>query len=266
MRNARGYLQIIATSAREDGANPQRLITSVVQLAARVVLIVVIYRAAYAINPHPGLAFANAMWSVSTYFAFILGLDLRSITRSIDAEIKQGAVEVGIVKPLDWRLVKICEHLGRRGGEFLIQLVLLPTILVLLVGIPNVSYLNPLLILGEFGLIVLAVIMAAMLFLLVGLSAFWLNDAMSLFRIVDKMCAVLCGSFVPFALLPGVVQQVVRWSPVGIYAAPQQLFNPQMASVMTPTLISGTLWTAAGLLLCWHVWRRVQRRIEVNGG
>jgi ABC-type uncharacterized transport system permease subunit len=266
MWKLKAYWHVAATSAREDGANPQRLIVSMLQLIGRVALILAIYHVAYAFNPNPGMQFTNAMWSISTYFAFILGLDLRNIARVVDIEVKNGAVETGIVKPLDWRLVKVAEHLGKRGIEFLLQLIVLPLLLVFVVGLPDMSHATPLLILAEIACILLAMCAVASMFLMVGLSAFWLNDAMPLYRIVDKMAAVFCGSFVPFALLPTVIQNIIIWSPFGIYAAPQQIFNPGIGAIIVPTLISGLFWTAFMLLFCAFVWRRVERRIEVNGG
>lgn len=266
MRQFSAYAKVLAMSAREDNANQQRLVISILQLIFRLVMIVAIYKVVYATSPQPGMQIANAMWSVGIYFAFVLGLDLRSVARLIDVEVKHGTLETGMVKPLNWRLVKVCEHLGKRGIEFLIQLVLLPLILFALVGLPEVGHLTPWLVAGEILMVLLAIVSVSSLFLMVGLSAIWLNDAMPMFRIVDKLAAVLCGAFVPFALLPSVVQEVVRWSPFGIYAAPQQMFNPAMSSIVVPTIISGIVWTFVILLCSQWMWTRVQKRIEVNGG
>ena len=266
MWRARAYWHVLTTSAREDGANPQRLVVSVLQLVLRLGLILAIYQVAYAFNPNPGMQFTNTMWSVSMYLAFVLGLDLRNIARMVDLEIKAGSVETSITKPLDWRLLKIAEHIGKRAVEFAVQLVLLPVLLVVFVGVPDTTHVTPWLLAAEIACIVLAIVTIATMFLMVGLTAFWLNDAMPVYRIVDKMAAVFCGSFVPFALLPVAVQQIIIWSPFGIYAAPQQIFNPALGSIIVPTLLSGLFWTAAMLTFCAFVWHRVQRRIEVNGG
>lgn len=266
MWRTRAYWHVIATSAREDGANPQRLVVSLLQLVLRLGLILAIYKAAYAVNPNPGLQFANTLWSVSIFLAFVLGFDLRNIARVVDLEVKAGTVETGITKPLDWRFVKICEHIGKRGIEFLAQLILLPILLITFVGLPDLSYVTPWMLAANIICVLLAIITIATLFLLVGLTAFWLNDAMPVYRIVDKMAAVFCGSFVPLALLPVVIQQGIMWSPFGIYAAPQQIFNPALGNIIVPTLLSGLFWTAAMLTFSTFVWHRVQRRIEVNGG
>lgn len=266
MWQLKAYWRIVLTSAREDGANPPRIISAMVQLLARVGLIIVIYKVAYAINPNPGLSFQNAMWCIGIYFAFVLSLSIRSISRTIDLDIKAGALESALVKPLDWRLVKFAQLLGRSGLEFLLQLIIVPVVLAIFVGLPDLSFLTPQLIVMLVILTLLSVVTVACLFIMVGLTAVWTNDAMPIFRIVDKMAAVFTGAFVPIALLPGVVQDVLRWTPFGIYAAPQQFFNPHVADVIVPTFYSGLLWTALMLLFCQLMWRRVSRKIEVNGG
>jgi ABC-type uncharacterized transport system permease subunit len=262
----RAYWQVLKASAREDGANPKRLISAVLQLVARVWLIIAIYKVAYAVNPHPGLSFQNAMWSIGIYFAFVLALGLRNIARVIDVDVQNGNIEGGLIKPLDWRLFKLSQMLGKSTVEFLIQMVILPLTLFLFVGLPDLSYLTPGIVAGLTVLMVLSVITVTCLFMMVGLSAIWLNDAMPMFRMVDKMAAIFTGAFVPIALLPHTVQEVLRWSPFGIYAAPQQFFNPGVASVIVPTFISGLIWTAIMLAACQFMWTRVARRIEVNGG
>jgi ABC-type uncharacterized transport system permease subunit len=266
MQRAKAYWRVFATSAREDGANPQRLISGLVQNFIRIWLVIVIYGVAYKFNPHPGLSFANTIWTFGLFFAFVLNLGLRNIARVIDAEVKLGTIETGLIKPLDWRLVKLFQLLGKSTLEFGLQLVILPITMLLTVGPPDVSFISPLVFAGLLVLLVCSMIIPATLFTIIGLTAVWTNDAMPIFRIVDKSCAVLTGSFVPIALLPGVMQTILRWSPFGIYAAPQLFFNPNVPTILVPTLISAVLWVTIMLVASKFMWSRVARKVEVNGG
>jgi len=251
---------------REDGANPQRLISGLVQNFIRIWLVVVVYGVAYQFNPNPGLSFANTIWTFGLFFAFVLNLGVRNVARLIDLDIKLRTIEVGLIKPLDWRLVKMCQLLGKSSIEFGLQLIILPITLFIFVGPPDVSFWSPQLFLGLLLLLPFSVIIPAALFTIVGLSAVWTHDAMPIFRIVDKTSAVLTGSFVPLALLPHVLQDILRWSPFGIYAAPQLFFNPNAPALLAPTLISAVLWVIIMLLVSKFVWHRVSRRLEVSGG
>jgi ABC-type uncharacterized transport system permease subunit len=188
------------------------------------------------------------------------------VARLIDLEVKLGTIETGLIKPLDWRIVKLCQLLGKSTLEFLLQLIILPITMLIFVGPPDVSFITPAIFAGLAVLLVFSMIIPACLFTIIGLTAVWTNDAMPIFRIVDKTAAVLTGSFVPVALLPGVMQEILRWSPFGIYSAPQLFFNPQTPSIIVPTLISGVLWVGLMLLFVQIVWKRVERKVEVNGG
>jgi ABC-type uncharacterized transport system permease subunit len=253
------YWQVILTAAREDGANPKRLVSTVVQMVLRVLLVVAIYKAAYTVTgSNHALGFTNAMWTIGLCFAFFLNLGIRNIYQPVEIEIKDGSVETSLIKPLDWRVVKFLQLLGKSGVEFLIQLIVLPAVLFITVGLPLI---------GVFVLVFLmSVITAGALFMCVGLATFWLNDAKSVFRIVDKMALICCGTFVPLALMPDIMQWIVRFTPFNIYAAPTRVFDPTFVPTVVPTLIGGAFWMLIMLAFCQFVWYRAGRKIEVNGG
>lgn len=267
MQKAKAYWRVLLTATREDGANPKRLISTVVQMVLRVLLVVAIYRVAYQFSGgNHSLGFANAMWTIGLAFAFFLNLGIRNIYQPIEREIKDGSVETSLIKPLDWRAVKFLQLLGKSGVEFLVQLVVLPTVLLLTVGPPSVAHLHPALGVLFVVLLVMSVVTAGAMFLTVGLSAFWLNDAKSVFRIVDKMALICCGTFVPLALMPDIMQKIVQFTPFYIYAAPTRLFDPTFVPQIGVTFISGTIWVVAMLVFCQFIWRRAGRKMEVNGG
>lgn len=260
------YLHVIRMSSREDRANSIRLVLACGATIARLILLTAIYKVAYQFLGNPDLPFQNALWCIAIYFALMMNLGLRHLFKTVEEDVVSGNVEVGIIKPLDWRLVKVCQLIGKNGLEFLLQLVILPIVLWLLVGLPNVDFWSPQLLLGFAVLGACAIISGASLYMIIGLSAFWLNDAKSINRLVDKAVLVFGGGFVPIALLPDVVQTGVRYSPFGVYAAPTQLFNPAIASVLTQTIIAALVWSVVLLVLTQVIWQRVGRRIEVNGG
>ena len=264
--SARAYVHIILTSAREDSANPARLGGAVVLSFVRVALLAAIYKVAYSAAGALPLGYENAVWCLGVYMVFIMNLGLRHIFKIVDREVRTGTVEVALIKPLDWRLVKVCELLGKNGVEFLLQLILIPIALLILVGVPEVGHLTPQVIGGFVVLTALAMVTAMSMFLTIGLSAFWLNDAQSLWRLIDKVVLIFGGAVVPIALLPHAIQEAVRYSPFGVYAAPTQLFNPGISQVLWPTLIAAVVWSLILVGACQLVWRRAERRIEVNGG
>jgi ABC-2 type transport system permease protein len=265
-QNASAYWHVMRMSAREDRANPIRLAGSALLGVVRIVLLAAIYKVAYDHQSHVGLPYANAVWSIALYFALIIGLSTRNVFKLIDRDVKTGAVEAVLVRPLDWRLTKVCMQIGKNLLEVAVISCSFFVTLVLLIGLPDMSFITPVFIIGYLAIMLMAIIASSALFVAVGLTAFWLNDAQPTYRLVDKVILIFGGAFVPIALLPQVVQEVVRYSPFSMYAASTQLFNPDLARYLVPTLVSSVIWTLLTILFCNWVWSRVQRRIEVNGG
>lgn len=266
MARLKAYWRVFAAAAREDRANPKRIIAAIIQNVLRVLLVVAIYRIAYQFSGNHALGFTNAMWTIGLCFAFFLNLGIRNIYIPIEIEIKSGSVETSLINPLDWRLVKIAQLLGKNNLEFGLQLIVMTTVLLVLVGPPSVAHLTLGTVLLFLLFAIMSVVTSASLFMITGLAAFWLNDAKSVFRITDKLALICCGTFVPLALLPDAMQTFVRFTPFGIYAAPTRLFDPTAVHVLLPTFISGVIWTIGMVAMCQFVWRRANKKMEVNGG
>jgi ABC-2 type transport system permease protein len=263
----RPYCRIFRTALRQEGANPKRLIIGNLASIFRITLLAFIYKVAYEFGgSNTNLPYANAIWGFGIYYAFILNLGMRDIFRVIENDVITGEVETQLIKPVDWRWAKVTELMGKRSLEFLLQLAILPFALLLLVGPPSIGFWSAGF-LGAFLVFVpLAVVCAVCLFMLVGFTAFWLNDAKSVYRIVDKSVLILGGGFVPIALLPEALQAFVRFTPLGIYAAPTQLFNPNISHALVQMMISALIWGATLIFGVNYVWHKAQAKIEVNGG
>jgi ABC-type uncharacterized transport system permease subunit len=265
-RRFNAYLAVIRMNMQEDRANPMRLIGGVGLGVVRLIIIAALYKAAYEVAAPAQLPYANALWGIGLYFAFVLGLGPRSIFKIVNEEVKTGAVEVGLIKPLDWRLVKVCQLLGKNMLEFVVSLLVNTTLLLVLTGAPDMSYMTLPSTALYLGFMVVATITILAIYLTIGLAAFWLGDAMSLFRLVDKCVMILAGAFVPVALFPELLQAIIRYSPFGVIAAVTQLFNERFFTNLLPTCISAIVWSVALLGFCQWIWNRACVKIEVNGG
>lgn len=263
--NWRPYWGVLVSSAREDSANPKQIVASIGVSIFRVFLLTAIYAVAYKFGG-ASLTYQNAIWSLAVYFAFIINLGIRDLFKVVEQDVQSGEVELQLIKPLEWRLVKICQLIGKNGIEFILQLLVLPTFLFLTIGQPDISFWSAIFLASFVVLTLFSIVSASYLFMSIGLSAFWLNDSKSVFRLFDKTILVFGGGFVPIALLPHIVQDAVRLSPFGVYAAPTQLFNPNIAAALPAYLLSAVFWTAALILISNFIWHRAQARIEVNGG
>jgi ABC-2 type transport system permease protein len=267
IRRLRAYWGVLRIAARENNANPKRIAASVALGIGRILLLAAIYEVAYRVaSNETALSYENAVWSIGLYFGLIMGLQVRNVFRLVEQDIVSGAVETELVRPLDWRMVKFCQQLGKNGVECLALITAFTVTLLLAIGPPAMHHFTPGFLAGYGVLVVLSVITAGIMFVMVGLTAFWLNDAESVHRLVDKTVMIFGGAFVPVALMPETIQSALRYSPFGVFGASTQLFSPGLATHLAATIAASVAWAGVLYIACQWVWQRASRRIEVNGG
>src|SRR6266545_3755574 len=167
----RPYLRVFTTAARESSANLRQLAANMAISLFRIGLLAAIYAVAYRFGK-ASLHYENIVWSLAVYFAFILNLGLRDLFSVVDRDIQTGAVEVQLIKPMDWRLMKACQVLGKNSVEFVLQIIVSSLFLLLIVGVPHVPYWSPGFLAGFLLLAVLAIMSASCIYITIGLSAF----------------------------------------------------------------------------------------------
>src|SRR2546421_12224258 len=117
----RPYWSVAKAAARENSANAKQIAASIGLALARIFLLSAIYVVAYRYR-RVNLSYENAIWSLAVWFAFNINLGLRDVFKVVERDVQSGEIETQLVRPLDWRLVKICQVLGKNGLEFLLQL------------------------------------------------------------------------------------------------------------------------------------------------
>jgi ABC-2 type transport system permease protein len=115
-------------------------------------------------------------------------------------------------------------------------------------------------------LAVLAMTQIYALYVVIGLTAFWLDEVTPIFWIVQKLLFVLGGLMLPIALFPIWMQRIGRWTPF-----PYLLARP--ASFLLPG--PGDVWSALWPLVTWAVvlaglahvlFVRAVRSLQTHGG
>jgi ABC-2 type transport system permease protein len=115
---------------------------------------------------------------------------------------------------------------------------------------------------------VLAFAVSVSMWLLVGLSGFWLMQIQGMRGLVAMASSFLAGSMIPVWFMPGPLRTLVEWLPF-------QSINFLPASIWVGQATGGEIWRALGVQAVWvvvlgllaaWVWSRAQRRIVVQGG
>lgn len=200
---------------RDRIAYPGRLIVDTFGIAARCGVLLVLY--SYIFNTKggeiSGVTFQIASWSMFLYFAFMT-LRLRDLAFSIMQDIKSGTVEILFSKPIHYLMYRIWWQFGAGLYPFLVASIIGMSILYFFVGIPTTM--STAFFLISLGTIfILSSVLSLLIYSVVGLLSFWVEDIKPLYWIVDKAVMILGGSYLPVALFPSLMYKIAIWSPFG---------------------------------------------------
>lgn len=199
--------------------------------------------------------------SVVGLLEHIMRIDIADV---IHERIDQGQVAVDMVRPVGFVRQMVALNLGSAAGIWLTLIIVIPGLLVIgSLAPPSASVLAVFLV-----SVVLAYTVSTLIWLMVGLSGFWLMNVSGMRAIVWVTSGFLAGSLIPIWFMPGPLQTVVQWLPFQAMGfLPASIYVGQAQGVEIVWAISiqvgwiVLLWTAAALM-----WRRAQHRLVVQGG
>lgn len=200
---------------RDRIAYPGRLIVDTFGIAARCGVLLVLYWYIFKTKGGEinGVTFQIASWSMFLYFAFMT-LRLRDLASSIMQDIKSGTVEILFSKPVHYLMYRIWWQFGAGLYPFFVATILGTLALMFFVGIPSTMSTSFFFI--TLGIVfVLSTVLSLLVYSIVGLLSFWIEDIKPLYWIVDKAVMILGGSYLPVALFPPLMYKIAIWSPFG---------------------------------------------------
>ncbi|MDQ3075953.1 MAG: ABC-2 family transporter protein [bacterium] len=256
----------IYTVAKNSMGQKKKVIFQMVNHVVFLLFSLYLYRHVYEILPHVGakLPFSNAIWSMSIYFV-MFWLALNRIERTFRDDIKSGNIEMYLLRPLDYIWQKVFIQIGLGLFPFLFALVLSVTIDYFLVGLPNMDMPILLWILATIIIFITSQTLMCLMFVLCGLSGFWIDNSEPVFFIVSKFIMVLGGAWVPVAFFPKALQLFAEYSPFGAAMAVTYTMYPNFGEHFFVLLLNILFWTAlcGGAVLT--VSKRALKKLAVNG-
>lgn len=229
-------------------------------------LILSLYTTAYAVGEREvALALPVAVWTL------VIGrvmntLGEQALAWRMSEEIASGKVELFINRPLGYVPTCFARYFGQAGLSLVPFIVILPLLGFLWVGWPPVSLLSLPSLFWFLVLFLLGFAVRALLFLTLGLSAFWTENAGPLIGIVRKIFMLFSGSFFPLQFLTGAFRTSVELSPFGASAAATFLFEPTFSHDTWRYVAAQLVWVLVFGALSATLWHFAQRRLFVNGG
>ncbi|MDF1516080.1 MAG: ABC-2 family transporter protein, partial [Anaerolineae bacterium] len=178
--------------------------------------------------------------------------------------VKAGNLAYTMIRPISYPLNQVAQSLGNSAPRFLINLVTASVVIGLGAGQISGSWSG----FAAFLLMAfLALILDALIAVLIGLTAFWLEEVMPVFLIYQKLLFTIGGLFLPLEMFPPWLRRLAEWLPFRfITNVPARLFVHFSLSEFITSLTGQIVYIAVIGALLMGVWQSAQRRMVVHGG
>lgn len=260
------YWEVIKISFKDLFLYRAKLLAYVFVWSMRLWIIIFLYAYAYKYISHTAqvISYQTAAWSMAMYFVTI-ALGARNVYTQISDEVRLGTIETKLNKPFNYILYKVFEGIGSGLPVFIFMLVVSVLFLSTIVGFPQVNT-SALWFFQSIGVVLLGFINAFLVYIIVGLTAFWLQKSEPVFWIVDKSIIILGGAYIPVALLPNFIQLIAKYSPVGATMFVTYIFNPDFSSQFLNLFICQFIWIIILGTFVVLIFRRATEKLSINGG
>lgn len=266
MKEIRLAIKILKTLVKDRIHYPARLVVDTVGIIARCGILLILYWYVFKLNNGVihGTTFLFAAWSIFFYFSFSV-LRLRDISREIMRDIQSGNVEVLFSKPISYLSYRMWWQVGSGIYSFVVITLLATVTLIFIIGLPptmTIGIFIPTLILTFlFG-----AILSLLLYTIVGLLSFWIEDINPVFWIVDKAVMILGGSYLPVALFPPFMYAIALYSPFGASQFVTHTVYETWQTNWYQLIGIQFVWAILLGLIVYFMFESAKKRVSVNGG
>jgi ABC-2 type transport system permease protein len=265
MKSGSRYLFVGRIAARQQWVYRAELFTRAVSMVLFMGVFIALWSTAYSVSGREELAgysLAQIIWYLG--MAETITLSTSRIFIEIGEAVRSGDLAYTLIRPLRYPFFQVANSLGNSAPRFALNL--LTAVAVVLVGTGRVvgSWQG---LLAFLGMALLALVLDALFAVLIGLSAFWMEETMPLYLIYQKLLFSVGGLFLPLEVFPGWLQQVARWLPFQLITyAPARAFVAFDAGEAGAALLAQLLYIVLLSGVVTLVWAFARRRMVVHGG
>ncbi|MBU8914074.1 MAG: ABC-2 family transporter protein [Spirochaetales bacterium] len=222
-----------------------------------------LWRAIFAGNATiAGFTMVQMLWYLT--FTEAIELSQTRIFLPISEEVKDGTIAYSLNRPYSYVLFWISRGMGENLVKVLPLLIEGFVLALIMVG-PLPGYFRALPI--GFVTIVLGILIGTTLQAIIGLLAFWFEEVMPFWWIIQKLVFVIGGMFIPIDLYPEWLQRIARYTPFAFAAYwPATVFVNFSPERVVTTLIGQVAYVALFGLIAAVLFRAAVRKLHVQGG
>ncbi len=259
------YAFVLRTAARQQLAYRAEFVMRAISIALFMGIFMALWSTAYGVSGRTALAgygLVDIVWYLAMTETIILSAS--RIFVEISEAVKAGDLAYTLARPMSYPFYQVANSLGGSLPRFLLNFATAAVVVTL--GVGRVGGSLP----GLFaflGLAALAMLLDALIAVLLGLAAFWIEEIMPIFWIYQKLLFTLGGLFLPLEMFPSWLQGIARWLPFQLITyAPARAFVDFDPAFVARAAGGQLAYIAALTLLVLVVWWRARRRLVVQGG
>jgi len=208
-----------------------------------------------------GLTLNNVLWYLM--LAETIELGRPPVARTISENVKDGSIAYLLNKPYDFLLYQFSTVMGETVFRTVMNALIGGLMILWLVGRPE----HPEGILIALPAIIGAWIVHFCVNVMIGLSAFVVEDVSAFVWIYQKLAFMLGGMIVPLDFYPGWLQAIAKALPFSsITYGPARLFATPTVELFVNVMTLQILWIVILALLLTFSYRRGVAYLTVNGG
>jgi len=259
------YTFVLRTAARQQWVYRAELAMRAVQMVLFMGIFAALWTAAFGIGGRTemaGYSLAEVVWYLA--MTETITLSTSRVFIEISEAVKAGDVAYQLARPLSYPVYQAANSLGNSAPRFVLNLLTAAAVVLVATGQAAGSWVGLLAFLGMAGL---ALLLDALVAVLIGLLAFWIEEVTPAFWIYQKLLFTLGGLFLPLEMFPGWLQRVASWLPFQfITYAPARAFVAFDPAFVLRAAAGQVAYVVALSTLVGLTWRRAQRRLVVHGG
>lgn len=209
-----------------------------------------------------GFTLTQMLWYLTIAEAIMLSAP--RLSHQIDEDVRSGALAVKLTKPVSYPLYWISASIGERFVRFLLNVAVGSLIAYVLVGAIELNlWTLPFLLVAVF----MAFLLDALGHLMVGLSAFWLEDTSGIALIYSRLTMILGGMLLPLSLFPDWLQPILKLLPFsGMVGGPADQFVHASPESFVLLFARQSLGVLVFALCVAGIYRLALQRVSANGG
>ncbi len=259
------YGFVLWTAARQQWTYRAEMAMRAAQMALFMGVFLALWSTAFGVSGRAELA-GYSLPAMVWYLAMTetVTLSTSRVFMEIGQAVRSGDLAYTLARPMSYPFYQVAYSLGNSVPRFMMNLLTASAVVGLGTGrvagsLPGFA--------AFLGMAALALVLDALIAVLIGLLAFWIEEISPVFWIYQKLLFTVGGLFLPLEMFPAGLRRLAEWLPFQfITYAPARAFVAFAPGEVLRAAAGQAAYiglTAAAVTL---VWRLAQRRMVVHGG